>query len=448
MTIPNGLNDDFKTLRAAARAQNPVRSSGQTAAPSLVDEITDDETSGDDNEEEPEGVDEEVGGGPSLLEKIQERLDGIKWLPDIMKNVWVAGVGVLAIVILLVALGLVFAFSRGGPTTPTIATSPRATQVAVPTAQAGAVSNGGNASPVVIPLVPPIPTYNGWNLNFKVPSNRLEWSLGWGLVWLIMIMIMVLYRSETLRRSEVWDFINVTIMLVLATLAMIFAKGIVVIALDQCKYWFVTECSMGPLSAALIDSGAMWVSIIAGVAVFIGSAVATFTGRRDFTSWAIGTYCVGLLAKLLLPVGAAQLSANAIMVLGLLIYVIEIGGFANGKLALGGLLALVIGLVVMAVATIVLSLAFGYLATATTSWPYVAGWLYHGRFLWGLLTGWLVATAVTFFLTPAMTPQVERLATGSIVVGDSEKIDTIIFLMMVVGLLFVFNWAPIVAAFT
>ncbi len=77
--------------------------------------------------------DDEESGEPSPLEKIQEWLDDISWLPDILKNIWVAIIGTSAILILLIVLGLVFAFSRGASAPSVTTVIPNATPVpAVP----------------------------------------------------------------------------------------------------------------------------------------------------------------------------------------------------------------------------------------------------------------------------------------------------------------------------
>lgn len=304
---------------------------------------------------------------------------------------------------------------------------------------------GSNTGPA--PVEPPkLDVYDGWDLSFTVPGTRLEWNLGWSLVWVVLGAINLMFRSEARHRGETWDWVNVSIMLIFALLVMVSAKGIVTIAVDQCLYWFVSECPMGALSINLINDGAMVVWLISGLVVFFGSLVAAFTGKPDMTPWAIGTYSVGLLAKLLLPIGAAQVFASGVMGLGMLIYLAEIAGAPKGRLTAGGLFAAGFGVIIMAMATIVLSLAFGYLSGAAVSMPWVAAWLYNGRFLWGLITGWLAATAVTYMFAPGVAPQLERLGTGSVIVGDSEKIDAVIFLLMVVGMLFAFGWAPLIAA--
>ena len=78
-------------------------------------------------------------------------------------------------------------------------------------------------------------------------------------------------------------------------------------------------------------------------------------------------------------------------------------------------------------------------------YPVLATWLYQARFVCGLVTGWLVATTITYAATPAVPPQIQRLGSGSVVVGDSEKIDAVIFLLMTLGVIFVMNWAPALA---
>ena len=100
----------------------------------------------------------------------------------------------------------------------------------------------------------------------------------------------------------------------------------------------------------------------------------------------------------------------------------------------------------MVVATVILTLAFRYLANAAmVDYPVLATWLYQARFVCGLVTGWLVATTITYAATPAVPPQIQRLGSGSVVVGDSEKIDAVIFLLMTLGVIFVMNWAPTLA---
>lgn len=346
------------------------------------------------------------------------------------KKYLLGGIGLAALV--AIVIGTLMYFGVLGGSTPPVYHAPAPV---------------GNVSPTV-PTTPPRRAYNGWDFSFKVPTNRIEWGLGWELAWLVLILVNFFFRSEARHRGEIWDWLNTSLMLLTALLVMVMAKGLVVVAVDQCNYWFVGDCPIGTLSVDLIDNGALVVWLLTGLVVFFGSAVAAFTGRVDFTPWAVGTFSVGMLAKLLLPLGAAQTFAVGVVGLGLVIYLLEIGGLAKGKLTAGGLFAVGLGLIIMAIASYVLALAFGYLANGAAAYPLVALWLYQGRFLWGLLTGWLVATAITYAVTPAIAPQIERLGTGSVVVGDSEKIDTVIFLLMVAGMLFAFNWAMVLAALT
>lgn len=297
-------------------------------------------------------------------------------------------------------------------------------------------------------VVQPTTPRSSWDLSFVVPANRLEWKPGWWLTWLTLIVLNLFFRAEATRRGDPWDWVNVTVMLLVSIVVMTTAKGVMVVAADQCLYWLVDACPMGPLSLSMIDTGAMVLWVIAWLVVFFSSLAAAYTGRLDYSPWAIGTFSVSLLAKLLLAHPAAQLLATFGMVLGLAIYIVEIGGLRwppTGKVSPGGWFAFGFGLIVMIILTPILASAFGYLAGGVTQLPWLATVLRQGRLLWGLFGAWGLATVFTYMLTPSIAPQLERLGTGSVVVGDAEKVDTATLLLMAIAFIFAVGWVPIIA---
>lgn len=318
------------------------------------------------------------------------------------------------------------------------------------------------AAPVSVPIVPGAgiaqpkqptvpklqPNLGGkWDLSFRVPLHPSEWGLSWILSWVILILINLFFRSEARHRSEEWDWLNVTIMLLVGWLVIVSAKGIVMIVSEWCFYMISTDCPIKIETIAHLDIGAGIILTIVALVVIVGSMVAAFTGRKDFSPWGIGTFSIGILIKLLVPMAAAQTFSGLIMILGLIIYVLEIGGISKMKFESAGLIVVSLGLIIMFLMTGILSLAYGYLSGAVLEFPMVASFLYHGRFLLALATAWMMAMGFTFFLMPSIAPQVERLGTGSIVIGDSEKIDAVTILLMVIEMVFVFDLANVVMSY-
>lgn len=317
-----------------------------------------------------------------------------------------------------------------------LGTSPAA-PVSVPTAP-----GAGIAQPQQ-PTLPKLqPNLGGkWDLSFKVPLHPSEWGLSWILSWVILILINLFFRSEARHRSEEWDWLNVTIMLLVGWLVIVSAKGIVMIVSEWCFYMISTDCPIKIETIAHLDIGAGIILTIVALVVIVGSMVAAFTGRKDFSPWGIGTFSIGILIKLLVPMAAAQTFSGLIMILGLIIYVLEIGGISKMKFESAGLIVVSLGLIIMFLMTGVLTLAYGYLSGAALEFPIIASFLYNGRFILALATAWMMAMGFTFFLMPAIAPQVERLGTGSIVVGDSEKIDAVTILLMAIEMVFTFDLA-------
>lgn len=371
---------------------------------------------------------------PSLLVILTSKLGGAG---KMTKKKWFV-IGGVALIVILVVVGLaLYALTRGEAAVAVVVTP-----ALLPTAS--------------VPVFEPLPGLTvvspgegtGWDLSFVVPANRLEWKPGWWLTWLILIVLNLFFRAESTRRGDPWDWVNVTVMLLASIVVMTAAKGVMVIVIDQCLYWLVSACPIGQLSLSMIDTGAMILWVIVWLVVFFSSLAAAYTGRLDYSPWAIGTFSVSLLAKLLLAHPAAQLLATFGMVLGLVIYGAEIGGLrwpTSGKIMPGGWFAFGFGLLIMVALTPILATAFGYLAGGVSQLPWLAIALYQGRLLWGLFAAWGLATVFTYILTPSIAPQLERLGTGSVVVGDTEKVDTVTMLLMVVCFVFAIGWMPIIA---
>jgi len=406
-----GADAEVETLRARVRSQRVARD-----AASVIE-----------NPKTGSG-----GGGNSsklpLLGKLTSMLSGAGKMG---KKKWLV-VGVVGVVLIVIGVAAMFVWPMifgGGEFS------------AAPTVSAPVFEPP--PGPVV---VQPTTPWSGWDYTFKVPQSRSEWGLGWELTWVMLVLVILFFRSEARHRGEEWDFYIVGGLLLLAMLIMVAAKGFVVVAVDQCVYWAGKDCPMNALSLDMINTGSMFMWVVAFMVVFIGGAASSLTGKVDLTPWAVGTFIVGVLAKLLLPAGVAQTFAVGVIALGVLIYLCEIGGLSGGKLTVAGLFTVAFGILVMVVATVILTLAFRYLANAAmVDYPVLATWLYQARFVCGLVTGWLVATTITYAATPAVPPQIQRLGSGSVVVGDSEKIDAVIFLLMTLGVIFVMNWAPALA---
>ena len=378
-----------------------------------------------------------AGGGGSgnapklpLVGKLTSMLGGVA---KMSKKTWL----IIGVIVLLIAVGVAalfvwpMIFGGGEVSTPPVISAP----VFEP-------------SPGPTVVQPTAPRSSGWDLSFVVPANRLEWKSGWWLTWAILIVLNLFFRAEAIRRGDPWDWANVTVMLLASIVVMTAAKGAMVVIADQCLYWLVSACPMGQLSLSMIDTGAMILWVVVWLVVFFSSLAAAYTGRLDYSPWAIGTFSVSLLAKLLLAHPAAQLLATFGMVVGLAIYVAEIGGLrwpTTGKVTPGGWFAFGFGLLIMVAVTPILAAAFGYLAGGVSQLPWLAVVLYQGRLLWGLFAAWGLATVFTYMLTPSLAPQLERLGTGSVVVGDAEKVDTATMLLMVMAFVFAIGWMPIIA---
>lgn len=428
VNIPPPVGEPSESLEeklARLRAANPL----PQTPPASADKILDEEAEGEGGEFD---FAKWMFGG--LIDSIDEHLPNV---PSFINGKTIV-FGGLALIIILIVLGVVFALSHGEAAVAVVAAP------TLPTVSAPAFEP--SPGPIVVESV--TPPKSSWDLSFSVPSTRLEWKPGWWLTWFILIVLNLFFRAEATRRGDPWDWVNVTVMLLVSIAVMTAAKGVMVVVADQCQYWLVDACPMGQLSLPMIDTGAMILWVIVWLVVFFSSLSAAYTGRLDYSPWAVGTFSVSLLAKLLLAHPAVQLLATFGMVLGLVIYGAEIGGLrwpTSGKITPGGWFAFGFGLLIMATVTPILATAFGYLAGGVSQLPWLAIALYQGRLLWGLLTAWGLATAFTYMLTPSIAPQLERLGTGSVVVGDAEKVDTATMLLMVVCFVFAIGWMPIIA---
>lgn len=384
------------------------------------------EEEGDDEEEEEEEEEERVEKEKDLVEdlKKEKKPGGFKLN---RKQIVMIVIAVVAILVLGLLAFFFLPSLLGTPSVP----------VSVPT-----VPGTGIIQPQQ-PTLPKLqPNLGGkWDLSFRVPLHPSDWGLSWILSWVVLILINLFFRSEARHRSEEWDWLNVTIMLLVGWLVIVSAKGIVMIVSEWCFYMISTDCPIKIETIAHLDIGAGIILTIVALVVIVGSMVATFTGRKDFSPWGIGTFSIGILIKLLVPMAAAQTFSGLIMILGLIIYVLEIGGISKMKFESAGLIVVSLGLIIMFLMTGVLTLAYGYLSGAALEFPIIASFLYNGRFILALATAWMMAMGFTFFLMPAIAPQVERLGTGSIVVGDSEKIDAVTILLMAIEIVFTFDLA-------
>lgn len=433
MTSPTDADDYVEKLREKTRRQNLADSAAairRERTPPAALPLDDDD----------EGDDEVPGWLGVSVERAAPRnplgaKSRFNWL-KIDRRIVIGGLVLIAI---LVFVGIaLYVLTRGGESAPAVV-APTLPTVSAPVFE---------PSPGPTVVQPPAPQSSSWDLSFVVPANRLEWKLGWWLTWLILIVLNLFFRAEATRRGDPWDWVNVTVMLLASIAVMTAAKGVMVVVISQCQYWLVDACPMGQLSLSMIDTGAMVMWVIVWLVVFFSSLAAAYTGRLDYSPWAVGTFSVSLLAKLLLVHPAAQLLATFGMVLGLVIYGAEIGGLrwpTGGKITPGGWFAFGFGLLIMVALTPILASAFAYLAGGVSQLPWLAIALYQGRLLWGLFAAWGLATVFTYILTPSIAPQLERLGTGSVVVGDAEKVDTVTMLIMVIAFVFAIGWMPIIA---
>lgn len=431
MIIPIG-DDDVERLRDEARHQNLA----DLAAAAMRRERTSPTPQPLDNDED-DGEKPSRIGIPVTRAAPRNPLGAKQFrrLPRIDRRIVIGGV-VLVAILVFVGIAL-YVLTRGEAAVTVVAPT-------LPTVSAPVFEPP--PGPTVVQ--PPAPQSSSWDLSFVVPANRLEWKPGWWLTWLILIVLNLFFRAEATRRGDPWDWANVTVMLLVSIVVMTAARGVMVVVVDQCQYWLVGACQMGQLSLPMIDTGAMILWAIVWLVVFFSSLTAAYTGRLDYSPWAVGTFSVSLLAGLLLVHPAAQLLATFGMVLGLVIYGAEIGGLrwpTGGKITPGGWFAFGFGLLIMVALTPILASAFGYLAGGVSKLPWLAIALYQGRLLWGLFAAWGLATVFTYMLTPSIAPQLERLGTGSVVVGDAEKVDTVTMLIMVIAFVFAIGWMPIIA---
>ena len=183
---------------------------------------------------------------------------------------------------------------------------------------------------------------------------------------------------------------------------------------------------------------------------------ASVAGKWDFSPLANGIFSYGVIVKLLLASPEMQLFSSGIIILGVIIYVLEIAGVATG---LGNskdffswewvrwiniIVALIVQVILWGLGWI-LALAAGALSGYFYEKGFVdfATVLYAGRAFIGIALGSLIASMLAFFFTQGVGPIVERIGGGTATTGDADKLDAILFVFLSVAAVIALNLFPL-----